>query len=99
MASWGRCLEPLEKLESCVLLELKALCEGARKMGEFTAFSQHLIMQVTPELCALLKVMLKAYPELKAMLIDFQQYKPTWVVGGASTVPKELDITSSTLGK
>ena len=25
VASWGRCLKPLEKMESCVLLELKAL--------------------------------------------------------------------------
>ena len=40
MASWGHYLEPLEKLESCVLLELKALCEGAWKMGKFVAFSQ-----------------------------------------------------------
>ena len=29
IASWGHCLELLEKMESCVLLELKALCEGA----------------------------------------------------------------------
>ena len=29
IASWGRCLEPLEKMESRVLLELKALHEGA----------------------------------------------------------------------
>ena len=40
VASWGRCLEPLEKLESHVLLELKALHEGAWKMGKFMAFSQ-----------------------------------------------------------
>ena len=57
MASWGCCLEPLEKLESCILLELKALHEGAWKMGKFMAFSQQLVMQVTLELCALLKVM------------------------------------------
>ena len=36
VASWGHCLEPLEKMESRVLLELKALHEGAWKMGEFT---------------------------------------------------------------
>ena len=29
MASWGHSLEPLEKLESYILLVLKALCEGA----------------------------------------------------------------------
>ena len=40
MASWGCCLEPLEKLENCILLELKTLREGAWKMGKFTAFSQ-----------------------------------------------------------
>ena len=57
VASWGCCLEPLEKMESRVLLELKALREGAWKMGEFMAFSQNLTMQVTPELRALLKVM------------------------------------------
>ena len=71
-------------MESRVLLELKALHEGAWKMGKFMVFSQNLIMQVTPELRALLKVALKAHPELQAMLIDVQQYKPTWAVGGAS---------------
>ena len=95
VASWGRCLEPLEKMESRVLLELKALREGAWKMGEFTAFSQKLTMQVTPELWALLKVAPKAHLELQAMLIDVQQYKPTWAVGGASAVPEELDFPSS----
>ena len=88
VASWGRCLEPLEKMESHVLLELKALHEGARKMGKFTAFSQNLTMQVTLELWALLKVALKAHLELQVMLIDVQQYKPTWAVGGASAVLK-----------
>ena len=98
VASWGRCLEPLEKMESRALLELKALHEGAWKMGEFTAFSQKLVMQVTPEFRALLKVMPKAHPELQAMLIDVQQYKPTWAVGGASAVPEELDFPSSSAG-
>ena len=64
IASWGHCLKPLEKMESHVLLELKALHEGAWKMGKFMAFSQQLTMQVTPELRALLKVVLKAHPEL-----------------------------------
>ena len=77
IASWGHWLEPLEKMESRILLKLKALHKGARKMGEFMAFSQNLIMQVTPELRALLKVAPKAHPELQAMLIDVQQYKPT----------------------
>ena len=100
VASWGRCLEPLEKMESCVLLELKALREGTWKMGKFTAFSQKLIMQVTPELWVLLKVALKAHLELQAMLIiDIQQYKPTWAVGGASVIPEVLDFPSSNAGK
>ena len=99
VASWGHCLKPLEKMESRVLLELKALREGAWKMGEFMAFSQKLIMQVTPELRALLKVAPKAHPELQAMLIDVQQYKPTWAVGGASAAPEELDFPSSNAGK
>ena len=64
VASWGHCLEPLEKIESRILLELKALHEGAWKIGEFTAFSQHFAIQVTPKLHALLKVMLKAHLEL-----------------------------------
>ena len=99
VASWGRCIEPLEKMESRVLLELKALREGAWKMGEFTAFSRKLTMQVTPELRALLKVAPKAHPELQAMLIDVQQYKPTWAVGGASAAPEELDFPSSNAGE
>ena len=99
VASWGRCLEPLEKMESCILLELKALQEGARKMGEFMAFSQNLTMQVTPELQALLKVTPKAHQKLQVVLIDVQQYKPTWAVGGSSTTPEELDFPSSTVGE
>ena len=99
IASWGRCIEPLEKMESRVLLELKALHEGAWKMGKFMTFSQKLTMQVTPELRALLKVVPKAHPELQAMLIDVQQYKPSWAVGGASAVPEELDFPSSNAGE
>ena len=64
MASWGHCLELLEKLEIHVLLELKALHEGAWKMGHFMVFSQHLVMQLTLELCILLKVVPKAHPKL-----------------------------------
>ena len=98
MANWVHCLEPLEKLESCMLLELKALHEGTWKMGEFMVFSQHLVMQVTVELNTLLKVVPKGHPE-HAMLIDGQQYKPTWIVGVASAIPKKLDFTSTTAGK
>ena len=68
-------------------------------MGKFMAFSQQLTMQVTPELQALLKVMPKAHPELQVMLIDIQQYKPTWDVGGTSAMPEELDFPSRTMGK
>ena len=68
-------------------------------MGKFMAFSQLLVVQVILELCVLLKVMLKVHPELQAMLIDIQQYKPTWVMGGMSTIPKELDFSSSTAGE
>ena len=68
-------------------------------MGGFIALSQHLVMQVTLELHALLKVAPKAHLELQVMLIDLQQFKPTWLMGGASVVPKELDFTSSTVGK
>ena len=33
------------------------------------------------------------------MLINVQQYKPTWAIGGVSTVPEELDFPSSTAGE
>ena len=98
-ASWGHCLELLEKMESRILLELKALREGTWKIGKFMAFFQQLTMQVTPELGALLKVALKAHLELQAMLISVQKYKPTWAIGPASAAPKELDFPSSTTGK
>ena len=99
IASWGRCLKLLEKMESRVLLELKALQEGTWTMGEFTAFFPATYYQVTLELRALLKVVLKTHPEFQAMLIDVQQYKPTWAIGGMSTTPKELNFPSSTTGK
>ena len=86
-------------MESRILLELKALHEGTWKMGEFMVYSQQLTMQVTLELQALLKVAPKAHLELQAMLINVQQYKPTWAVGGASAAPKELDFPSSTAGE
>ena len=44
-------------------------------------------MQVTLELHPLLKVVLKAHLELQAMLIDVQQYKPTWVVEDTAATP------------
>ena len=46
-----------------------------------------------------MKVAPKAHPELQAMLINIQQYKPTWAIGGASAMPEELDFPSSTTGK
>ena len=67
-------------------------------MGKFMAFS-YSVMQITLELCTLLKVSLWAYLELQSMLIDLQQYKPSWIVRDASTTPKELDFTSSATGK
>ena len=56
-------------------------------------------MQVTLELWALLKVTPKAHPELQAMLVDIQQYKPTWAIGGTSAAPEELNFPSSTSGE
>ena len=95
----GCYLELLEKLESCILPELKAVHEGTWKMGEFTVFSWHLVMQVILELRTLLKVVLKAYPELQDVLIDVQQYKPMRFVGGTSAAPEDLDFISCTMGK
>ena len=46
-----------------------------------------------------MKVSLKAHPELQAMLIDVQQYKPTWTIGGTSAMPEELDFPGSTAGE
>ena len=60
----GRCLKALEQSDSRVLLELKALQEGAFKLAKFTAFAKHLTMRVSKELRALLKVAHKVHPEL-----------------------------------
>ena len=48
-------------------------------MGKFKEISQHLIIQVTPELCALLKLVPKAHPELQAILINVQQISHVWL--------------------
>ena len=50
------------------------LREGTCKLSEFTAFAKHLIMRVSKELQALLKVAHKAHPELQALLINLMQY-------------------------
>ena len=86
VASWCCCLEPLEKIASHILLELKALHEVVWKMGEFGAFSQQLVIRVTPELHALHKIVPKVHVVLQAIFINTQQYKPTWIIGGASNV-------------
>ena len=88
IVSWGHYVELLEKLEIHILLELKALYEDAWKVGEFMAFSQQLVIQVTLELHALLKFTPKAYQKLKVILTDVQQqHKPIWILGGTSVVP------------
>ena len=92
VASWGRCLDALERSESRVLLELKALREGAWKLSEFTAFSRHLSMRVSKELRALLKVAPRAHPELQALLIDLMQYHPKLLVDELRVAPTELDM-------
>lgn len=92
VASWGRCLDVLEQQESRVLLELKALREGAWKLSEFTAYASRLVMRVSPALKALLGVANKAHPELQAMLIDLMQYKPKFVVGEDRVAPAELGM-------
>ena len=52
-------------------------------------------MQVMLELHTLLKVIINAYPEVQALLIDVQQYKPTWIVGGASAMLLELNFSNN----
>ena len=56
VASWGRPLELLEQAESKVVLELKALREGAWKLSEFTAFAPRLVFRISPHLQSLLKL-------------------------------------------
>ena len=56
-------------------------------MGELMAFSQDLNMQVTLQLHSLLNVVKKAHLEMQATLNDIQQYKLSWVMGGAATMP------------
>jgi hypothetical protein len=80
VASWGRTLDTLELEESRIILELKALREGAWKLSEFTSFARKLTMKISPELKALLKIANKARPTLQAMLIDLMAYKPTFLV-------------------
>ena len=47
VAMWGHCLKALEPSDSRMLLELKALREGAFKLAQFTAFAKHLTMRVS----------------------------------------------------
>ena len=70
VASWGRCLEALEAEDSRVLLELKALREGAWKLAEFTTYHKNLTFVVSKDLRALLKIAHRSHPTLHAYLID-----------------------------
>ncbi len=92
VASWGRTLDVLELEDSRVLLELKALREGAWKLSEYTTFSKNLTMKVSPDLKALLKVANKAHPAIHAMLIDLLAYKPKLIVDGGRRASSELGM-------
>ena len=70
VASWGRRLETMEAQESRVILELKALREGAWKLAEYTVYHKNLVFVVSKDLRALLKIAHKAHPEIHAYLID-----------------------------
>ena len=91
--SWGRRLETMEAQESRVILELKALREGAWRLAEYTAYHKNLAFMVSKELRALLKIAHKAHPEIHAYLINLQMYQPTWMVDAKSVTPKELEFT------
>ena len=73
-------------------MELKALREGAWKLGEFTSFANNLTMRISPHLKALLKVANKAHPTLHALLIDLMTYKPKFLVREKSDAPTELGM-------
>ncbi len=85
-------MDVAETEESRVLLELKALREGAWKLSEYTAYSSRLTLRVTPELKALLKVAHKAHPSIHALLIDLMTYKPTLIVGEKTVAPAEIGM-------
>ena len=80
VATWGCNLDALKQSDNHILLELKALHEGAYKLLEFTAFTKYCIMRVSKELHALLKVAHKVHPELQALLIDLMRYQPKLLV-------------------
>ena len=97
VASWGRTLDTLELEESRIVLELKALREGAWKLSEFTSFARNLTMKISPELKALLKIANKANPTLQAMLIDLTAYKPTFLVRDKPEAAPELGMEAEAL--
>ena len=83
----------MEAQKSCVILELKALREGAWRLAEYTAYHKNLAFVVSKDLRALLKIAHKAHPEIHAYLIDLQMYQPAWMVDAKSVAPKELEFT------
>ena len=85
-------MDVLELEDSRVLLELKALREGAWKLSEFTAYSNNLTMKISPDLRALLKVANKAHPKIHAMLIDLMTYKPKLIIGERRVAPLEVGM-------
>ena len=60
----------MEAQESRIILELKALQEGAWKLAEYTTYHKNLVFVVSKDLRALLKIVHKAHPEIHAYLVD-----------------------------
>ena len=56
--------------ESRVILELKALQEGAWKLAEYTAYHKNLTFMVSKDLRDLLKIAHKVHPKIHAYLIE-----------------------------
>ena len=87
----------MELEDSRVLLELRALREGASKLSEYTAYARNLTMKITPHLKALLKVANKSHPAIHALLIDLMTYKPKLLVGEAPVAPPEMGMENEAL--
>ena len=58
------------------MLEVKALREGSWKMARYMANHMDLVMRVSPDMKKFLKLSKNAHPELQAMLMYLNCYKP-----------------------
>jgi hypothetical protein len=76
-------------------LEVRAIQDVLAKLRNFTAYCKTLEIEATTEVRHLVRVAPRLHPQLWALVIDIQQYRPVWVERAPTKQLPELGMVDS----